>query len=214
MKQTLLIVPGYHGSGPSHWQTWLENQLPEARRVGGIDWESPVLAHWTAEIHREIDKSPSELWIVAHSFGCLASVVAASQRPEKIAGLMLVAPANPKRFAPFGPRGDGPGNRIGSIAPRLPDKPLDLMSTLVASTNDPWLSWDAAETWAERWGSRLVNVGLAGHINAEAGYGPWPLGFSLLRSMQRAYDNLPRDKLGSPPVSPQNDHDPRFTFYF
>ena len=41
---TVLIVPGYHGSGPDHWQSWLETQVPEARRVSGIDWEQPVLA--------------------------------------------------------------------------------------------------------------------------------------------------------------------------
>ncbi len=42
MRQTVLIVPGYHGSGPGHWQSWLEGELPEARRVTGIDWDEPL----------------------------------------------------------------------------------------------------------------------------------------------------------------------------
>ncbi|PKO36149.1 MAG: hypothetical protein CVU33_19940 [Betaproteobacteria bacterium HGW-Betaproteobacteria-6] len=36
MKQTVLIVPGYLGSGPAHWQSWMERQLPATRRVAGI----------------------------------------------------------------------------------------------------------------------------------------------------------------------------------
>jgi len=43
-QRTTLIVPGFHGSGPDHWQSWFEARLPEARRVIGIDWEAPVLA--------------------------------------------------------------------------------------------------------------------------------------------------------------------------
>lgn len=61
MRHTVLIVPGLHGSGAAHWQTWLEGQLPEARRVVGIDWESPVLARWAGAVRRQIDDSPSAL---------------------------------------------------------------------------------------------------------------------------------------------------------
>ena len=30
---TTLIVPGLNGSGPDHWQTWFERQLPDCIRV-------------------------------------------------------------------------------------------------------------------------------------------------------------------------------------
>ena len=30
---TTLIVPGLHGSGADHWQTWFEQKLPDAVRV-------------------------------------------------------------------------------------------------------------------------------------------------------------------------------------
>lgn len=33
MLQTTLIVPGLDDSEPGHWQSWLEKQLPDARRV-------------------------------------------------------------------------------------------------------------------------------------------------------------------------------------
>ena len=87
MRQTVLIIPGYHGSGPGHWQNWLEGELPEAHRVAGIDWDTPLLARWAGEVRREIDAAPGAVWLVAHSFGCLASAVAAADRP-----LGMIAP--------------------------------------------------------------------------------------------------------------------------
>ena len=78
MLQTTLIVPGLNNSGPGHWQTWLEEQLPDVRRVRHIDWNVPVLARWATEVRREIDEAAGVVWLVAHSYGCLASVVAAA----------------------------------------------------------------------------------------------------------------------------------------
>lgn len=109
MRHTTLIVPGFHGSGPGHWQTWLEQRLPDARRVRGVDWEAPVLARWAAAVRREIDESAHAVWLVAHSFGCLAGAVAAADRPERVAGARLVTPADPARFGPLGLLEDAPG---------------------------------------------------------------------------------------------------------
>ena len=189
MHHTTLIVPGFHGSGPEHWQTWLEGRLPGARRATGIDWELPVLALWAAEVRREIDAAPGAVWIVAHSFGCLASVIAAADRPAKVAGLLLVAPAEPRRFSLFGTREQYPGG--DSVAAVLPAEQLASPSMLVASRNDPWLEFSRARELAERWGSRLVDIGEAGHINAESGHGAWAQGMALLAELQDACDGFP-----------------------
>ena len=58
MQHTTLIVPGFHGSGPTHWQSWFEARLPDARRVIGIDWEAPVLARWAGAVRDAIDRAP------------------------------------------------------------------------------------------------------------------------------------------------------------
>lgn len=84
MQHTTLIVPGFHGSGPTHWQSWFEARLPDARRVIGIDWEAPVLARWAGAVRDAIDRAPGPVWVVAHSFGCLASVVAAAEVLESL----------------------------------------------------------------------------------------------------------------------------------
>ena len=189
MRHTVLIVPGYRGSGPGHWQSWLEGELPEARRVTGIDWDEPLLARWAGEVRREIDAAPGAVWLVAHSFGCLASVVAAADRPQRVAGLLLVAPADPERFELLGVRADP--QRSAGVGRFLPQSAFSCPSILVASRNDPWLKPEAARTWAERWGSRLIDVGDAGHVNVESGHGPWPFALSLLQQLRDSAGDLP-----------------------
>ena len=196
---SVLIVPGYLGSGPAHWQTWLQAQLPEARRVSHIDWGSPVLAQWAAAVRAEVDRARGLVWLVAHSFGCLATAVAASERPGRVAGTLLVAPADPDRFSPLGPRNKTSLAIAESVAAWLPDRPLPCNSALVASVNDPWIGFAKAAYLADRWGSLLINAGRSGHINVESGFGPWPDGLNMLRSLQRVQDSFP---LGSIDVEP------------
>jgi len=74
---TTLIVPGLHGSGPDHWQTWLEQQVPDCIRVMQTDWSDPDLPKWSAKLRRELSRAPGRVTVVAHSFGCLAAVQAA-----------------------------------------------------------------------------------------------------------------------------------------
>ena len=186
---TILIVPGLHSSGASHWQTWFQQQIPEARRVEQADWGNPVLAAWTGWIRREIDRASGPVWLVAHSFGCLAAVSAAVDRPERVAGMMLVAPADPDRFGLDGLR--TPNDECLPITQFLPTQQLPFPSILIASTDDPWLTPFRATWLAERWGSRYWSLGAAGHINAESGFGPWPEGLRMFRALQAAQGSLP-----------------------
>ncbi len=160
----ILIVPGLRNSGPSHWQTWFQSQLPDTQRVEQVNWESPGLSDWATRVCEEIDAIDEPLWIVAHSFGCLASVSAGLACPERILGALLVAPADPARF-------NEPAERL--------EKKLAFPSLVISSSNDPWVKASAAEHWASVWGSDYLNIGKAGHINIDAGYGPWPAGLDL-----------------------------------
>lgn len=196
MRHTTLIVPGFHGSGPEHWQTWLQEQLPGSQRVRGIDWEAPVLARWAGAVRDAIDRSPHAVWLVAHSFGCLASVVAAADRPERVAGALLVAPADPARFGPLGLYEDELGY-AEDLRTMLPSHELGFPCTVVASTNDPWVPLTVAGYWAAKWGARLLNVGAAGHINPDSGFGPWPWVQDLLHRMQLAHRDLPLGAIAS-----------------
>ena len=123
---TTLIVPGLHGSGHDHWQTWFERQIPDCIRVMQSDWSEPDLPKWSAKLRRELSRAPGRVYVVAHSFGCLAAVQAAFDYRESIDGLMLVAPADPARFG---------------LSAAIPERPLGVPSVVIASTNDPWMSF-------------------------------------------------------------------------
>lgn len=191
MQHTTLIVPGLNDSGPGHWQSWMESQLPDARRVRQIDWGEPVLARWASEVRREIDEAAGVVWLVAHSYGCLASVVAAADRPERVAGLLLVAPPDPDRFSPFGLRASGCLSDRDGLASWIPSAPIGVPSMVVASRDDPWASLACTAYWADRWGSVLIDIGAAGHINVDSGHGPWPRGLALLQALRDSYTGLP-----------------------
>jgi len=54
---------------------------------------------------------------------------------------------------------------------------------VVASTNDPYMALRRARELADAWGAEFVDVGPLGHINVEAGFGPWPAGERILRDL-------------------------------
>ncbi|MBX9861131.1 MAG: alpha/beta hydrolase [Hyphomicrobium sp.] len=172
---TTLIIPGLNSSGLAHWQTWFETRLPDAVRVVQSDWKSADLPQWSRRVRREISRHEGPILIAAHSFGVLAAVQAAEDHRERIAGALLVAPADPDKFG---------------VSEHLPQGRLGFPTTIVASLNDPWLSIDKAARLAARWGSNFIDIGAAGHINAETGFGPWPYGLALLQQLdpQRAAD--------------------------
>lgn len=198
MSFNILIVPGYHGSGDAHWQTWLEQQIPAARRVSGIDWDQPILHHWADAITRELAASFHKTVIVAHSFGCLASVMAVANRPHDVAGVILVAPADPDRFTPWGVRSDcltwtDHLTEHPSIAAQLSGRSLGTMGLVIGSRNDPWMTLQHANTWAKRWQLVFHDAGEVGHINVESGFGPWPLIQWFTESLCEFAYQIPRD---------------------
>jgi|SRR5690606_28982263 len=184
MAERVLIVPGYRGSGDAHWQSWLERNLAGCERVSGIDWNKPALPRWVEKIGQAIDVSSEPVWVIAHSFGCLASAVAIAQQPTKIAGAILVAPADPERFSADGIRHSGGRITEPSITTLLPQHNLGVNGLLVGSQNDPWLSLDDARALAKKWRLPLMNAGNVGHINVDSGFGPWPLLLSLLYALR------------------------------
>jgi predicted alpha/beta hydrolase family esterase len=65
----------------------------------------------------------------------------------------------------------------------LPLRPLNFPSIVVASDNDPYITVPRALQFSEAWGSRLENIGDAGHINTDSGFGEWPEGEKLLSEL-------------------------------
>ena len=189
--ENILIVPGLYGSELQHWQTWIERKLTNTRRVEQADWDNPIFHLWADNVLKALEQQPCKSWIIAHSFGCLISIYAAMKCPEKVAGAMLVAMANPARFNTQGFVGNSAYlSAAGNISSQLPKHALPFPSVVIASTNDPWMSFSQAEQWADSWESRFINVGAAGHINVASGHGAWSQGlaiFNELRATQTDY---------------------------
>ncbi len=167
---TVLLVPGIQDSGPEHWQSCWRQRHPHWLRITQRNWQDPDLDGWVAAIRRELGEQRSHLLLIGHSFGALSSWYFASQFPGVVAGVVLVAPAEPVRF---------------ELEERILATPLPVPSLLFASHNDPLLAFSRARYWAQAWGSELVDVGEGGHINAQSGFGAWPHGLQRIGQFAR-----------------------------
>lgn len=177
MQSTIFItVPGLNGSGSTHWQTIAEQEIPNCRRVRGIDFETPVIAAWADAIRTDVRQCVGNVVLIAHSFGCLASVLAIADHDTKVAAVILVAPASPQRFNVKGLVETQPPVQqtlVPGVLPCLPTQPLGVPGVVIGSTNDPWMRLVHAKYWAETWGLRFLWLKEAGHINSESGFGRW-----------------------------------------
>jgi len=172
MKCDILIVSGLWNSGPQHWQTQWERKYPHWQRVPHRDWNAPERDEWVAELDAGIASCQGRPILVAHSLGCmLVTQWAQSGSPLKVAGAFLVAPSDTDAASyPI----DANGFKPVLMAP------LPFPSVVVASSDDPFASIARSRAFAQAWGSKLVEIGDAGHINGDSGYGPWPEGEAML----------------------------------
>lgn len=176
MRLQPIIVPGWKNSGPQHWQSRWMALLPHARRVEQRNWEHPAPGEWIAALATEVNEARSPVLLIAHSLGCLISAALPVPLRAKVAGALLVAPADVEREnAPACLRSFGP----------VPRHSLPFQSVVVASDDDPYCQLERARAFARDWGSRLVVVPGAGHINAESGLDDWPQGLKLLGALRR-----------------------------
>ena len=169
-----LILHGLEGSGPEHWQTRLAGRL----RDHGLAVSYPALPHadrprldeWLGALDEELARLPAaETTILCHSLGSLLWLHHAASRPSvQVARALLVAPTQPDEEDP-----DSVGFR---------PVPLDSLgvaaaareTVLACSTNDPWCPRETSQRIGEHSGIRIEWLQDAGHINTDAGYGPWP----------------------------------------
>lgn len=172
MDCDVITVAGLWNSGPEHWQTLWEHKHHGWKRAAHRDWNNPTCEEWVAELDAAIALSEGPPVLVAHSLGCVTVAKwAASGSPLKVAGAFLVAPSDadaqshPAEAIGFGP---------------MPMERLPFPSMVVASSNDQYVTLARARAIAAAWGSRFVEIGEAGHINGDSGYGQWPEGEQML----------------------------------
>jgi len=179
----VLILHGYTGSGPEHWQSWLAGTLAE--HGGLVDMphfsepDAPDLETWLAELHAHLEAAPKDVErvVVAHSLGCFLWLHhAVREVTERVDRVLLVAPPAP----------DVPEPAVKTFLP----PPLDpdalrrasRETRLVAGEGDPHCDVSVAKRMAEALRIELDVVPGAAHINIDAGYGDWPAVLKWVRS--------------------------------
>jgi uncharacterized protein len=174
-----LIVPGWQGSADEHWQSHWQRSLPNSARVEQADWLNPKREDWVAELQRSIASDPRPTILIAHSLGCITVAHWAAQAPAellgRVQGALLVAPADVQR--------NNCPAALQNFAP-IPQQPLPFPSQLVGSDNDSAASAARAIELARDWGSDVVILSSAGHINVQSGHQRWKQGFSYLYHLQ------------------------------
>lgn len=181
MKSHVLLLPGIGNSGPEHWQSHWEEQFPNFHRVIQRDWDKPICAEWVAAVEQAVGESGTQTILVAHSLACLVVAEWAASTRLCIAGALLVAVPDPE-----GP--NFPQEAVGFR--RNTQRPFSFPSIVVASENDPYASLPYSQQCAAQWGSRFVNIGAAGHINASSNLGRWEEGLKLLKMLDTADSNV------------------------
>lgn len=185
----ILIVPGWSGSGPDHWQSRWERSLKTARRIEQQHWRDPQREAWVSRIMTAVAEAKLPPVLVAHSLGVAAVAHAAAKMPRGlVAGALLVAPADVDNARAW-PLTDGemlPAAETG-FAP-LPRAPLPFPALVIASSDDPYCAQARAQHLAEAWGAGFVDAGALGHINTASGHGPWPDGLLRFGSFLQGLD--------------------------
>lgn len=170
----ILILPGLGNSGAEHWQSLWESKH-NFLRVNQLDWETPHCEDWIKTIDQAIQaQGTSEVILVGHSLACATICFWAKKYARPIKGALLVAPSDTEADSyPEGTSGFTP----------IPLEKLPFPSIVIASTNDFYVTFARAEYFAQMWGSKLVNIGEAGHINVSSGFGEWEEGLQYLKEL-------------------------------
>ena len=163
-----LILHGYEGNGPDHWQSWLAGELRAAGHdVAYPDLPDPLhpdLEAWLGVV--EAERRSEDDVVVCHSLACLLWLHHRARGGAPAARVLLVAPPGPSAAQAL--------PALAGFFPALLDPALAAGARLAASDDDPYCPEDAREAYARPLGLASDLLPGAGHINPDSGFGPWP----------------------------------------
>ncbi|KAA2266170.1 hypothetical protein F0L68_03385 [Solihabitans fulvus] len=173
----VIVLHGFTGSGPEHWQSWAAGEL--ARAGGAVEYpqftdpDRPDRATWLAELTEHLAAAPTEVErvVLAHSLGAhlwLHHAAGEFDPALRVDRVLLVAPP--------GPTWEDPD--VVGWQP-LPLDPTGLRraagsTRLVTGDDDPYCAVAEATAMAEALFIDHDVVPGGAHLNIVAGYGPWP----------------------------------------
>jgi predicted alpha/beta hydrolase family esterase len=176
-----LIVPGLSNSGVDHWQSYWSLAFRNSSRVLQDDWDNPKLTDWLMRLDAAIAAGRRPAVLICHSLSCsLAAHWAARNNQGRVVAALIVAPADVESA-------DHTPESTRNFAP-IPRAPFPVPTLVVASTNDPYVAFNRAQSFAESWGADFCNAGELGHINSESKLGFWPQGLLMLGQLLARVD--------------------------
>ena len=180
---TVLMVPGLRDHVPQHWQTLLAPQLPRVAAVPPMGREDLDCRARVDAIERAAQQVAGPLVIVAHSGGCIMVAHWARQTKRPVLGALLATPPDFETPMPEGYPSLAALEQGGWLP--VPRQRLPFASIVAASRNDPLGSFVRVSALAADWGSKVVDLGEAGHLNPASGYGPWPLAHAFIEQLSQ-----------------------------
>src|SRR4030095_1454245 len=99
---TVLIVPGLRDHVPEHWQTLLEQKLPNATSVPRVEHDKLSCAAWVEALEASLAKIEGPVILVAHSAGVMIVVHWAQRHWRPIKGALLATPPDFESPLPAG----------------------------------------------------------------------------------------------------------------
>jgi predicted alpha/beta hydrolase family esterase len=173
---SVLTLPGREGAGPDHWLTAWEHAFPAFVRVEQTNWTQPRYLDWAATLSKYVTEAPKPVLLIAHSLGTSLTMRWADDHPElakRVAGAFLAAPSDRDVME------RKPGNPVQGFGLMLLSNP-PFPVIVLASRNDPYVSFARATTFAQAWRATLVDAGAHGHLTSASNLGAWPLGLITL----------------------------------
>lgn len=160
-----LILHGWQGSGPGHWQAWLAEELAAAGHDVAFptlpDPDHPQLDAWLdalAPLRRPDDV------VVCHSAACCLWLHHRDRGGPLPQRALLVAPPMPAPMLP----------EIASFFP-VPLRPeLAERCRVVSAPDDPYCPGGAHRAFVKPLAAASDCIPGGGHLNPDAGYGAWP----------------------------------------
>ena len=181
---TILIVPGLRDHVAEHWQTLLAAQLDRVQTVEPMGRENLDCAARVLALEKRARAIDGPLILVAHSGGVITVAHWAQRTRRQVRGALLATPPDFERPMPAG-YPTVAALRAGGWLP-VPKAPLPFPSFVAASRNDPLADYRRVVALATLWQSWLVDLGPVGHLNAAAGFGPWPRALQLIDELDIA----------------------------
>ena len=167
-RPAYLILHGYQASGPGHWQTWVAARLRAGEAIVAYpdfpDADLPQLASWLDVLRGELDALPEPPVVLCHSLACLLWLhhVAARRRAggARAAGRAAVA-------------GGRAGRARRTSSRRRCRRSAGRAARVLATTTRTAPRGRRSSTGGRSACRSTCSPG-RGHLNPEAGLGPWP----------------------------------------